>query len=269
MSTFRHLGQAILGIRYQPEQEFLLLTCYLDEAGGEADTSTVVAGFVSTVALWEQFEIDWKLMLSSYKVPYFHMKEFSQSTGPFKKWKGAESIRRRFLADAVSIIRQRVQGGVFCYAHHQIFDLVNRGYRLKETLFSPYAIAGRACASLVSQLNEKHEVVFEDGGPDKLGLSSAMSVSFRLPDPIFRPSRDVRDKQGKVRSGVIQIQAADFLAYELRKHRNEFASRSGRPVRQSFYELLKVRLWAYGTFNEKNANSLCKLENPLEKRIVQ
>lgn len=70
-----------------------MLTCYLDEAGGKAEGFTVICGWVSTVAQWEQFEIDWRLFLASYKVPYFHMKEFAQSTGPFKKWSDARLLK--------------------------------------------------------------------------------------------------------------------------------------------------------------------------------
>jgi hypothetical protein len=248
---------------------FLLLKCYLDEAGDRADASTVVAGFVSTVALWEQFEVDWRLMLASYKVPYFHMKEFSQSTGPFKKWRGSTSVRNRFSADATDIIRHRSQGGVFFYVHHATFGRINNLYKLQETLSSPYAIAGRACVAKVGILQSDAECIFEDGGPDKNGLLSALNVPYQLPVPMFKPSRDITDKRGVVRRGLVQLQAADFLAYELRKHRNEFAARSGRPVRQSFYELLKVQLWAYGTLLENNVMDLCQLKNPLAKRAVR
>jgi len=142
MSTLRHIGRAVWGARYSPEKEFALLTCYLDEAGGEDEGFTVVCGWVSTVALWEQFEIDWKLFLASYKVDYFHMKEFAQSKGPFKKWKGKESIRRAFMRDATSIVRGRVQYGILCYVHHRIFEMADTRYMLTETLASPYAIAG-------------------------------------------------------------------------------------------------------------------------------
>jgi hypothetical protein len=101
-------------------REFGLLTCYLDEAGGEQDKSTVVCGWVSPVALWDQFEIDWKLFLASYKVSYLHMKEFSQSKGPFTKWKGRELIRRRFIQDAHTIIQDRARRWVPARARFEV-----------------------------------------------------------------------------------------------------------------------------------------------------
>src|ERR1035438_987127 len=49
-----------------------MMSCYLDEAGGKEDQFTVVCGWLSTAWLWEQFEIDWRLMLASYGLEYFH-----------------------------------------------------------------------------------------------------------------------------------------------------------------------------------------------------
>lgn len=200
------------------------------------------------------------------------MKEFSQSTGPFKKWKDREIIRRNFLRDGTDIIRQRAQRWLLCCVHHQLFDITNARYRVRETLSSPYAIAGRACVAQVNSWNadraesEDIEFIFEDGGPDKGGLHTALEVPFQLPDAILRPSRDMKDKKGNLRKGVIQLQAADLLAYEVRKNRREFAVRSGRATRQSFYQLLRVPAIVMATFNEHNVQSLCHLERPLEKR---
>jgi len=256
----------------EEETARVMISCYLDEAGGEEEQFTVVCGWLSTEVQWEQFEIDWRLMLASYGLAYFHMKEFSQSTKIFKKWKGSEGIRRRFIHDATEIIRSRVQFGVLVYTHHEIFRTVNSRFQLAELLRSPYAIAGRGCVALVDKwrlvnaVQEKIEFVFEDGGPDKGGLVKAMDVARKLPAPIFEPGRDIRAKDGNVRNGVVQLQSADFLAYELRKHHREFSNRTGRPVRRSFYEVLKIPLVAMASFNAGNAQELCQLEEGLLSR---
>ena len=79
--------------------------------------------------------------------------------------------------------------------------------------------------------------------------------------PTFEPSREVKNKMGIPRPGLVQLQAADFLAYELRKHRREAADRTARPVRRSFYEILKVPVMFMGALNDKNAAILCEVEN--------
>jgi hypothetical protein len=250
-----------------------LLTCYLDEAGGDAEGFTVVCGWVSTFAQWEQFEIDWKLFLASYKVPHFHMKEFAQSTGPFKKWKDAKLIRKQFISDALSIIRDRAGTWVLCYVHHRIYGMSDAHSMLTETLSSPYATAARACVAQVDLRNKRQQgpikdikFISEDGGRDKGGLRAAMNVPHKLPDPIFRPSRDIKDKRGTLRKGLVQLQAADFFAYELRKHRREFADRPGRPPRESFRGIFKIPGIVMTTFTGRNAMALCQLQNPLQRR---
>ena len=114
-----------------------MLTCYFDEAGGIKDSFTVVCGFGSTAAKWERFEIDWKLFLASYKVDYFHMLEFSQSTGQFKKWKGATAIRERFMREATEIIRNTVDVGVAYFVTHKDFTAIDKTFQLTEMLSSP------------------------------------------------------------------------------------------------------------------------------------
>jgi hypothetical protein len=47
----------------------------------EADPQTLVAGIVSSAEQWAQWEIEWRLTLAKFNVPYFHMREFNS----FKK----------------------------------------------------------------------------------------------------------------------------------------------------------------------------------------
>jgi len=267
VSAFAHLGRSVLGARYSAEREFALLACYMDEAGDKKTGFILVCGWLSTAALWEQFEIDWRLLLASYNVPYFHMKEFSQSTGPFKKWKDAEVTRKRFISEAIDITRHRLQQCFFCSVKYPVYEAMDRAHALHEILPSPYAVAGRACVAQLTfwQKNKAHEdveFIFEDGGPDKRGLNQAMQAKHRLPDPIYKPSRDMKDG----RKGLVQLQAADLMAYELRKYRVELVGGTGRPIRKSFYELLKAEILFMAVLNERNVTRLCQLEKPLARR---
>ena len=242
-----------------------MFACYMDEAGGDQAGSTVVCGWVSTVALWEQFEVDWKLLLASYKIPYLHMKEFSQSKGPFRKWKDLDGVRDRFMAEGIDIIKSRTKSWLVCFVHHKIFDLIDAKYKLVESIPSPYALAGRACVAQVDAWGREEsktiEYVFEDGGPDKAGLLKAMNIPVRLPKPIFRPGRDIMDRKAGLRRGTVQLQAADLLAYELRKHRAEFAKRSGRPVRKSLYAVIDMMpKLLMASPNQHDLVDLCRLE---------
>lgn len=193
------------------------------------------------------------------------MKEFAHSTGPFKKWKDSAAIRNKFMAEGIEIIKSRTQQWLVCFVHHKIFDLINAKYKLVESIHSPYALAGRACVAQVDAWGRSEsktiEYIFEDGGPDKGGLLKAMNLPVRLPDPIFKPSRDIVDRKAGLRKGIVQLQAADLLAYELRKHHVEFTKRSGRPVRKSLYTVIDMMpKLLMVSVNQYNIIDLCRLD---------
>src|SRR5258707_733544 len=80
--------------------------------GSAGEHYNVVAGWAAPVGFWDQAEIDWTLALAKFDVPYFHMREFAHSIGPFAKWKGKEGTRRRFLETLAEIIRDRLLFGI-------------------------------------------------------------------------------------------------------------------------------------------------------------
>lgn len=221
------LARSILGARYRTGL-FAMLTAYFDESEvrqPEVGGILIVSGWIANVAQWEQFEFDWKLLLAKYDVPYLHMREFAHSVGPFKKWKGKEGTRRNFINDASDIIRNTIQGGFACGVSEQVFNDLDTVYELRSKFPSPYALAGRTCASMTVEwqkknnggLSEEIRYVFEDGEQDKGGLFQSMSeVIPAMPSPIFEPGRDQKtsEKWPDGRKGLIQLQAADFSAYE-------------------------------------------------------
>jgi hypothetical protein len=233
-SPLEHIGRSIWGTRYSQKSLFAMLSCYFDEAGGVDQGFIVVSGYVSTVEQWQRFETDWRLFLAKFDVPYLHMKSFAHFKGPFAKWKGNEGTRSQFLSYAAGIISDYAQHAFSHYVEYAAFEDLSKEYNLKAIVSSPYALAGRSC---VAQANIYHqhdlrdiEYIFEDGGPDKAGLVTAMTrLKPRLQIPIFKPSRDT-----KIQRGVLQLQAADFLAYEVRKN---IADQGGRPTRKSIEAL--------------------------------
>ncbi len=181
----------------------------------------IVAGYVSSVARWETFESDWRIALSKYDVPYLHMKELAHFKGPFLKWKKESGTRARFLNTAADIINSNVIFGMSVTVHYKDFEYANRQYDLTSVFSSPYALAGRSCIAEANVVRGKTvygsldmEYVFERGGPDAGGLVNAVKeVTPTLPIPIFKPSRNWNGQRG-----VIQLQASDYLAYEIKKY---------------------------------------------------
>lgn len=198
-----------------------MFTSYFDASIGKKEGVTIVAGWLSTIAEWEQFDIDWRLLLAQYDAPYFHMKEFAHSMGAFKDWKGKEVRRANFLRKAVGIIKDHVRYGVAMMIEHGTFVEVNSLYQLSENFGNPYSLAGRHCVAEVHKWLKDNEYrspvkyVFEDGDEGKGQLIELMEKSEK-PLPIFEPSRD-RKTKGEIRLGLRPLQAADFAAYELLK----------------------------------------------------
>jgi hypothetical protein len=273
-SALEHLGRAVLGKRYSPETLFAMFTAYFDEAGGDDLGFMFVAGYVASVEAWERFEVDWKLFLAKEHIPYLHMKEFSQSKGPFADWKDNESKRARFIGTAAEIINSHARRVFISVVSCKEFAEVNAMYALDQRFSSPYALAGRSCIAMADNWarNPKTrmldiEYVFEDGAPDKSGLvSSVEALPPFLPAPIFKPGRDEKPSKNwpKGKKGVVQLQAADYIAYEARKV--AFNLVKGRPkvARKSLQALTPVDLDKSG-WDKARLLRLCQLAN-LEKR---
>ena len=98
-----------------------------------------MGGWIASAKEWDNFEIDWKLFLASYKVSYFHMREFAHSRGPYEKWKNTDSFRARFIREAWGVIKYRVEGGFVSLVQHILFNRVNQFYESQEKIPNCYA----------------------------------------------------------------------------------------------------------------------------------
>jgi hypothetical protein len=77
----------------EPDSLFAMISSYslyCDAAGGKDHGFIVVAGYLSTYEKWLAFNREWNILLGTVDLPYFHMKEFAQSRGPFADWKDDE-----------------------------------------------------------------------------------------------------------------------------------------------------------------------------------
>jgi len=211
------------GLFCEPDSLFAMISSYslyCDAAGGKDHGFIVVAGYLSAYEKWLAFNREWNILLAAYGLPYFHMKEFAQSKGPFENWKGSEKRRAAFLSRAVGIIKDQVMRSFACVVEFDVFNKVAERHPLKAMAGCPYALAARSCAAKAANclpgLREEITFFFDDGDE---GRGELMRIMERdgYPAPIFRPSRD-RVKNGRTVKGLVPLQAADFAAYEIRKH---------------------------------------------------
>jgi hypothetical protein len=213
---------------------------------GKSEVSTVVAGFLSSVENWEQWEISWRLALAEYGVPYFHMKELLSGKKPFDapKWKST-TYRATFISRLVQITHDHVIASIGSLTKQTVFDSQNQFFELDKR-YNPYVLSARDCAVHAREfVREKLKsdlpiaFIYERGDKGWGMLTREMEAS-GLPSPIrkhARPDPAVDDPP------MIQLQACDLLAWEIRRGKQD--ARIKRTLRQSLRALAQVkhRLW--------------------------
>jgi hypothetical protein len=235
-----------------------MFSCYFDASRNNPVTVTVVSGWVAAVSAWERFETDWKILLAQYDIPYFHMREFAHSVGPFSSWKGQENKRANFLRKTVDVIGSNVLYGAACIVEHGAFEKVEKAYPLASLAGVPYSLAGRDCVAHVNTWLRKAErdlpveYFFENGDSGKGNLMRIMERD-GLPSPQFKPSRDIPS----VEKGLTPLQAADFAAYEILKAHPLGENLPLYKYRRSLKELAKIQSW-WGKYSERDLVSLCR-----------
>jgi hypothetical protein len=196
------------------------------------------------------------------------MKKFSQWKDPFHCW--CEEKRRTFIRGACQIIKRNIQFGFASIVHHGSYRLVNEIYTLKDYTHSEYALAGITAVrasydwAAKSRPGVPVEFVFDQGTPGRGGLTELMLEELRCA-PIFKSpcSQDGHRP-------VSPLQAADFLAYEVRKVQRDDPNEVWpiEKYRMSMRMLVSVDS-DWGQYTEQNLIDLCERHPRIDRRLRQ
>ncbi len=222
-----------------------MLTAYFDESGHSSLATFVsIAAFVADEADWARFDPVWQAALSTYDVPYLHMREFAHKRRCFAGW--AEERRRGLLAACVSAINS--VPAVAVGAAISVDDFNKLPDPAKEGFLDPFfccfqeAVRGAAIRGVFDAPMEKVRMVFSQqdefrGRAVALweALSATIDVKHRMDTITFANMRDVPG-----------LQAADLLAYELRHFYHLRATRPDLPPRWPFKTIVTHQWKAYG-----------------------
>lgn len=265
-SPIMHIGMALHFGRWESIL-LAMLTAYFDASGREEQQhSVVMAGFVNSANNWVEFERDWKKFLADYEVPYFHMKEFASSTGPYKKWEGIEHEpkRRAFINDALRLIERHGCWSFATLVVSEDFNQAAKDQDLENTVGNAYLFTARTCLSDITgwcdehRMNHPVEYVFEKGDP-KQGLLRQIMEHDGLPQPIFR-SKTEKDSE----RSIVPLQASDFLAWEIRRgYKDEVENKPLRYPLKEFDRMSGKAKW--GTYARENLASLSEVSNFVRK----
>jgi hypothetical protein len=181
-----------------------------------------------------------------------------------KEWADSRGTRDNFLRDAAAIIKSYALYGFGSVVLHPEFDEANRQYALKEYVGNPYALAGRICVRHANEWGlangyEGWKIVYVfDQGTSKSGHLQQLMHREGLGDPIFGSPRDTH-RDGELMEGLTPLQAADFLAYELRKIKKDDPEELWplSDYRKSIRALVSVPSF-WGQCTKADLDSLCQ-----------
>jgi hypothetical protein len=223
LSDIKRWAYSFFGSGYNDQNMVVALKgyrAYFDASRDQNNTEEIVAGYVSTIEEWDQFEIAWKLTLAKYDVPFFKMTEFISRRKEYNhpKWQ-SETYRAQFLRDLATIINGWTAASVASGMSRELFDRYNKEYEL-DTRFNTFSICGRDCAAHVRKfIRTKSDLpiafIFDQGDPG-VGFLIKEMIASGLPAPAFKRSRPnpALDKDDPYH---VQLQACDFAAWEIRR----------------------------------------------------
>ncbi len=202
-----------------------MLKGYFDESRRSVGAEVfALAGYVSHVNYWRRLSSEWNNILASYGIKHgLHMKDFAHFIGEFRIFKDNEVRRREFIGKLVRTLYKSPKFvAVGCAVDIHAFSQLPKG---KTTSFrnDPYLFASLICARAAIECvyfrylpaSEKIGFVF-----DRRDDLQARALSIFNVIKSF-PGLPEKERLGDIAFGSRlespPLQAADFVAYEVRK----------------------------------------------------
>lgn len=219
--AFKHL---YLSLFAKPNEVFIMLTAYFDETNTDPNQKVpVVAGYIASMFQWSRFGEQWDKLLREWNVPVnpkygiriAHRADLQHRVQVFKGW--TEPERDEFLGKAYAIIKRNTRipiGSGVTAKEFEAFALK----RLQNLLGKPYGWCAYTCLHQVKRYCDEHNhkepvrVVFEMGatGWGQINQLFQYLCNHQKLREFYR-----LDSISFVTKSTRQIQAADFLAYDL------------------------------------------------------
>lgn len=219
--AFEHLWRSIFPFDAR-EKLMAMLTVYADESGNDGNSPILaVAGYVSGVETWTDFQKEWNEFLIEEEIPLFHSSDMLTLHGDFTEEKGWDRDRvTRVMQRADEITKRHVLFGLVSYTDiaecEKTFPLVEPDGDTRERFAAEYLFAGVQLTWGVSRWARDNgyadpiNYVFECGAPGKGYLMDALDAG-RKTDPM------IGDVAFACKKRVHQLHPADKLAQQCRR----------------------------------------------------
>jgi hypothetical protein len=212
-----------------------VLTGYFDDSQTDGKVLTL-AGYAGGERHWAVFEEQWERVLDRYEVPYFHMNEFAEpkDKSVYKKWLPAKEHYKEIasflgaLARAIGRSQLKGFGSIVRLADLDRFNQEN-GLFLEAYPLAAYGnmlwIGNANPKAIVSLVFDKTEQIASK--LEKAGIYAKSDTYYPGVTDLIQP---ISLNKGLSWRNVRPLQAADFIALEIRKHHlNQYDWWNDRP----------------------------------------
>lgn len=210
---FLFIARAILPGRFSTKHPMGAFAAYFDDSGKDNQGSVVVCGgAVSTVDKWDKLTAEWVPILAKYGLTELHMKTVYRDIGK----PNADSL----VGELADCIKRRTNKTFGCAVLWKDWRKVNRKFRLKEEIGTPFPFAALGCLSHLQDWAKKPEravdmadipCIFEHGSEGMAMVRKICKREFGI---------DILEG-GK---SIIPLQVADFVAWHNRRHMDDIMS---------------------------------------------
>jgi len=222
------------------------LDSYNDESHTTA-TTFVVAGYVGSAADWRGLIFRWKRRLAREGVGEFHAVDCAQATRAFKGW--APDRRETLQSDLAQLLLNSGLVPVVTAIQLPGWPAVEDRIRaVRPRQRTPYHLGFEHQITLVSQqkLGGRRPIdfVFDQFAKHEGGAREVFESMKGETDPRFNFAKRLRSLDFADSSVQVGLQAADFLAYEAKRHLEVEWGQAPRKNRTQWFELLVSGLGA-------------------------
>jgi hypothetical protein len=184
-----------------------------------------LAGYVGGEPHWEVFEEQWAAVLDRFEVPYFHMKEFGDPNGVYQKWLPAkdhyEEIKVFMAGLARAIGRSQLKG----FGSILRLNDLDRFNAEKGQSLEPYPLAAYANMVWIGNANPKSVINLTFDRTEQISSKLKKAKSYADSDRYYPGVANLIQlnplNKGLTWRNVRPLQAADFIAWEIRKASSE------------------------------------------------
>lgn len=196
-----------------------------------------VGGYAGASHRWAHFDQHWPIALATHGVPYFHKREMGSPTGVYRKWHPSEQHADEITAFLRDLTRVVTDSRLIAFLSVVRLCDLDRFNKECGLALQPYPLAVYGCMLAIAMEYEEFtaELIFDH--LPKAHSKIAVARQYAESDPYRAASfgRMVTTPLAQDLTGrcLPPLQAADFVAWEVRKHHESLGEWFDLPDRPS------------------------------------